>query len=111
MNTYAQTTPTPPSAGTAPNGITYAYSETGASLAISLSFNESRHPSILAIINAKISNFNGDILIVDGSTYYEKVELKPKSLKLEIRSKDHVTPPFSQEKEKLKAIYNEIMAL
>ena len=111
MNTYAQTTPTTPSAGTAPNGITYAYSDTGSSLAISLSFNESRHPSILAIIKSKISNFNGDTLIVDGNTYYEKIELNLKSLKLEIRSKDHVTAPFSQEKEKLKAIYNETIAL
>lgn len=115
MNTYAQTPPTPPAppeAGTTPSGITYAKSETSTSLAVSFQFNGSYNTSILSIINTNISDFDGSLKVVDNSNFYEKVELKPTSLKLEIKTNGNaVSQNFINEKDSLLTIYNAILAL
>lgn len=116
---YGQSTPTPPTppvanAGTTGSGITYSYSETNTSLAISLSYKESLKQGILNIVSANFPQFNGSQYINDNAVYYQSITSEGNSLKIELRTKNNVPASnqnFQKAKLDTKKMYNEIYAL
>lgn len=124
MNTYSQTTLTPPtpptppavSANTTTSGVTYAKSETDNSYAFSCTFSKTDSDKIATIISNEFKKYSDEYLNRkftknrEGEFFY-KIELASTELKLEYRFEDATEKDRKKISSKFETIERAVLGL